>query len=228
MKNSDSNGYDELTSLVPLTITKIQIQKNNKERFSLYHEDRFLLGITSQTLVFCSLTKGTLLTNELLETIINAEQYNKAKEYCLALLSRRDHTVKELILKGNKKGFNKQILESITFELQENRYLDDHRFASNFIHDAIKFRTWSLNKIKFELQKKGVIKSIINELLSDLDNSIWKKQLFALIRKNKAKFKRVDPKKRKKKLYDYLARKGYTPTLIWSEMNNLLLLIEND
>ena len=65
-------------------------------------------------------------------------------------------------------------------------------------------------------------------MLSDLDDSIWKEQLFTLIGRNKAKLKRTDPNKRKKKIYDYLARKGYTPTLIWSEMNNLLLLIEND
>ena len=228
MKNTERDGYNELTSLLPITITRIQIQKNNKDRFSLYHEDRFLLGIKSQTLVFCSLKKGTLLTNELLETILNTEQYNKAKEYCLNLLSRRDHSVKELILKGIKKGYNKEILERITLELQKNKYLDDHRFASNLIHDAIKLRTWSLNKIKFELQKKGVIKSITNELLSDLDHSIWKEQLFTLIGRNKANLKRTDPNKRKKKIYDYLTRKGYTPTLIWSEMNNLLLLIEND
>jgi len=228
MKNTDSNRYDELTSLLPLTITSIQVQKKNKERFSLYHEDRFLLGIKSQTLVFCSLKKGTILTNKLLETILKAEQYNKAKEYSLNLLSRRDHSIKEVILKGIKKGFNKKILESITFELHKNKYLDDHRFALNYIHDAIEFRKWSLNKIKFELQKKGVIKSIISELLSDLDNSIWKEQMFTLIRKNKAKFKRTESNKQKKKLYDYLSRKGYSSTLIWSEINNLLLLIEND
>ena len=110
MKNTEHDGYNELTSLLPITITRIQIQKNNKDRFSLYHEDRFLLGIKSQTLVFCSLKKGTLLTNELLETILNTEQYNKAKEYCLNLLSRRDHSVKELILKGIKKGYNLSLI----------------------------------------------------------------------------------------------------------------------
>ena len=78
MKNTERDGYNELTSLLPITITRIQVQKNNKDRFSLYHENRFLLGIKSQTLVFCSLKKGTLLTDELLESILNAEQYNKA------------------------------------------------------------------------------------------------------------------------------------------------------
>ena len=75
--------------------------------------------------------------------------------------------------------------------------------------------------------EKGVNKVIIRELLSGLDDSIWKEQIFGLVQKNKAKFRRTDSSKRKKKIYDYLARKGYNSTLIWSEMNNLLLLIEN-
>ena len=228
MKKTERNEYDELLPLLPLSITTIQVQKKNKERFSLFHEDRFLLGVSSQTLVKCSLKKGTLLTADVIEHILAVEQYHKAKDYCLGLLSRRDHSVKELILKGIKKGFFKETLERISQELQQQRYLDDQRFASNFMHDAIEFKKWSLTKIKVELQKKGVNKAIINELLSDLDDSIWKEQIVRLVQKNKAKFRRADLSKRKKKIYDYLARKGYNSTLIWSEMNNLLLLIENE
>lgn len=228
MKKTERNEYDELLPLLPLSITTIHVQKKNKERFSLFHEDRFLLGVSSQTLVKCSLKKGTLLTADVIEHILAVEQYHKAKDYCLGLLSLRDHSVKELILKGIKKGFFKETLERITQELQQQRYLDDQRFASNFMHDAIEFKKWSLTKIKVELQKKGVNKAIINELLSDLDDSIWKEQIVGLVQKNKAKFRRADLSKRKKKIYDYLARKGYNSTLIWSEMNNLLLLIENE
>ena len=70
MKKSDPNEYDELIPLLPLTITAIQVQKKNKERFSLYHEDRFLLGVSTQTLVSCSLKKGALLTPEKLDAIL--------------------------------------------------------------------------------------------------------------------------------------------------------------
>jgi regulatory protein len=228
MKKLDSNEYDELIPLLPLTITAIQVQKKNKERFSLYHEDRFLLGISTQTLVSCSLKKGTLLTFEILASILDFEQYSKAKEYTLGLLSRRDHSNQELIIKGTKKGFNKEVLERVTFELQKINYIDDHRFTSNFIHDAIELRKWSLTKIQSELHKKGVSKNIISEFISDLDESIWIGQMYSLIRKNKAKFKRTDATKRKKKMYDFLARKGYSPTLIWSEMNKLLSLVESE
>lgn len=228
MKKSNPNEYDELIPLLPLTITAIQVQKKNKERFSLYHEDRFLLGVSIQSLVSCSLKKGTVLTSEKLDAILGIEQYSRAKEYTLAILSRRDHSVQELIVKGIKKGFNKDVLERVTHELQTNNYLNDQRFASNFIHDAIEFRKWSLNKIKFELGKKGVSKSIISELFDGFDEAIWKEQMYSLVHKNKAKFIRSDTTKRKKKMYDYLARKGYSSTLIWSEMNKLLSLVETD
>ena len=228
MKKSDPNKYDRLIPLLPLTITAIQVQKKNKERFSLYHEDRFLLGVSTKTFVSCSLKKGTLLTSEKLDAILGIEQYSRAKEYTLGILSRRDHSIQELIVKGIKKGFNKDILERVSHELQKNNYLNDQRFASNFIHDAIEFKKWSLNKIKFELRKKGVNRSIISELFDGFDEAIWKEQLYSLVRKDRAKFIRSDTTKRKKKMYDYLARKGYSSTLIWSEINKLLSLVETD
>ena len=52
MKNTERDEYNELSSLLPITITRIQIQKNNKDRFSLFHEDRFLLGIKAKPLFF--------------------------------------------------------------------------------------------------------------------------------------------------------------------------------
>ena len=75
--------------------------------------------------------------------------------------------------------------------------------------------------------EKGVNKVIINELLSGLDDSIWKEQIFGLVQKIRLNSGELIQTNAKRK-YDYLARKGYNSTLIWSEMNNLLLLLKTN
>ena len=42
-------------------ITKIEVQKNNKERFNLYLDDEFEMGIDIDTFVYFNLKKGQLV-----------------------------------------------------------------------------------------------------------------------------------------------------------------------
>ncbi len=47
-----------------------------------------------------------------------------------------------------------------------------------------------------------------------------------LIKKNKRKFIRTEPLKRKKKIFDFLLRKGYDSNIIFKQMPILLAIIE--
>ena len=223
---STNSLLDELVSLLPIQITQIQVQKKNKERYSLYHEDTFLLGVSIQTLITYNLKKGTILDEGLVLDIQNQEEQSRCKDYLLGLLARRDHSLQELKTKGLKKGYSSNRLDTVLASLLELNYVDNTRFAERYIHDAVELKKWSLNRIASELQKKGISRSVYTPILNQYSTDLWLTQMQALVKKNYRKFTRIESDKRKKKLYDFLARKGYSPTLIWSHMNNLLSLIE--
>tara|TARA_B100000900_G_scaffold330227_1_gene290727 strand:+ start:905 stop:1336 length:432 start_codon:yes stop_codon:yes gene_type:complete len=84
-----------------------------------------------------------------------AKIYNKA----LDLLSRREHSRKELYLKLMKRFESKDDINLTLNRLEENNLLSDLRFAEEYVQ-ARRRKGFGPIKIKLELEKRGV-----NELL---------------------------------------------------------------
>jgi regulatory protein len=94
-----------------------------------------------------------------------AEIYNKS----LDLLSRREHSVFELIQKLKKRyGPNKLINDAI-IRLQESNLLDDQRFAEAYIKVRAR-KGFGPRRIDAELQQRKVSEAIINQELSMIEN----------------------------------------------------------
>lgn len=100
-----------------------------------------------------------------METTPTAEQlYQK----CLALLARREHSQTELKQKLLRK-YGAQIKELIPAVLQrlvEANYQSDQRFAQTYIYSRTQ-RGFGPNRIKLELQQKGVSRDLIANALAE-------------------------------------------------------------
>jgi len=88
--------------------------------------------------------------------------YNKA----LDILSRREHSTKELVIKLEKKfTSNKDILLTVS-KLKKNNLLNDIRFTESYVA-ARKRKGFGPKKIEFELISKGIKESDISYVLSE-------------------------------------------------------------
>ena len=88
--------------------------------------------------------------------------YNKA----LDILSRREHSTKELVIKLEKKfTSNKDILLTVS-KLKKNNLLNDIRFTESYVA-ARKRKGFGPKKIEFELISKGIKDSDISYVLSE-------------------------------------------------------------
>ena len=89
-----------------------------------------------------------------------AEIYNKA----LDLLSRREHSRKELYLKLTKRFESRENINLTLDRLEENNLLSDSRFAEEYVQ-ARRRKGFGPIKITVELQNRGVNESLIfNEI----------------------------------------------------------------
>ena len=214
---------EEAARLLPAPISGIQPQKKNPFRFSVFVEEQFLIGVSDSTLTKCNLNKGVVITPLLFKEIQDYENGWAIKEYFLRLLGRRDHARNELRTKGLKKGFPSESIEVILDELVEKKYIDNSAFAMKFAHDKFGFNQWGVNKIRAELFKKGVSEKDIQAALSGIDDRDRIDSMTRVVEKNKRKFQRVeDELKRKKKIFDFLLRKGYESNNIMQQMEKLL------
>jgi regulatory protein len=209
---------------MPTIITKIERQKKNKRRYSLYSENKFIIGVSEDSLLEFNIATGKSLSEEDLILIEQKEKYVAIREQAWRFLARRMHSQKELEIKLINKGHNKDKIEIIIGELRDKKYLNDDIFARQVISDEIELKKTGPILIKNKLLKKGVEMSLVSSLLderypeeSQLDNCEYhaKKKLKLLIYK--------DENSIKNRLGTFLAQKGFTWDMISRVISELNL-----
>lgn len=213
---------------LPGVISSISVQKKNKDRYSIFVDEEFLIGVSDQTLLKFNLAKGDTITHALLRKLEREEGRFEVKAYMMKRLGSRDHSRKELFIKAIRKEYPKKIIENVLDELTEKGYLDEQRFVENFVKDKSHLNKWGPNKIKAHLYKKGISNSMAEQSIQKVfaDKNI-EELLLHLVLKGKRRFLREeDPYKRKKKVVDHLARKGYRSSDIYKHIDDLMKALE--
>ncbi len=215
---------EESSHNLPGVITSISVQKNNKERYSIFVDEEFLIGISESTLIELELAKGVEMTPLLFRKVQRHEGRFTVKSYLIKLLGRRDHARKELLTKALKKGHTKEVVVSVLDELQQKGYIDEESFARKFAADKSSLNRWGPSKIKAHLIKKGIDRQIIDKSIEETFRDFELKETFLnLVLKKKRRFLREeDLIKRKKKIFDHLVRKGYKPNSVFKHMDELM------
>ena len=151
------------------------------------------------------------------------DQEQRRKE-CLrksgTLLSQRDYTCMRLRDKLLAGGFEEEIVEMTLKDLKEAHYLDDERYARNFIQ--VHWEDRSRTRIRMDLENRGVPYDIAARVLGEENeergNSAEIRQVRKLMKK-----RNFDPQssswEEKGKMKDYLYRKGYSASSVRAAMN---------
>ncbi|HKK45382.1 MAG TPA: RecX family transcriptional regulator [Balneolaceae bacterium] len=219
---------DEEEHHLPGVITSISIQKNNKERYSIFVDEAFLMGIAEQTLLEFNLTKGVEITPKLFRKLQREEGRFAVKSYLIKLLGRRDHARKELLTKAIRKEYPKEVIDDVLNELEQKGYINDAGFAEKFASDKSRLNKWGPHKIKAHLFKKGIPKSVAEESIRKaFEEENLEETFLNLVLKHKRRFLREeDEYKRRKKIFDHLARKGYRSSDIYKHLDTLMKAIK--
>lgn len=225
-RKSKQEKLEEAKRLLPAILSEIQVQKKNAARYSLFVDNQFLIGVSKATLTKLNLKKGVEITPSLFDQITEAEIQWAAREYLFRILSRRDHSRKELRDKAFKKGYKGHYLEEILDEFEHKEYIDDQKFALKYTSDKFEFNNWGPYKIQTQLFKKGISKSTAEFCIREVfgDKAI-KESMIQLVTKKKKRYKREPAEKRKKKIFDFLMRKGYDSDYILKYMDELLAIV---
>lgn len=134
------------------------------------------------------------------ESVNSRRAFNKAAD----LLSRRDHSSRELLQKLRQKGFSVGAEQAVE-RLSECGYIDDRRFAERYADELRRLKKYGKRRIRDELFRKGIDREIIDEILDELefDND----ELVSIIERKY--MKNLGDEKGIKKTFAALARMGY-------------------
>lgn len=163
---------------------------------------------------------GEDITEEEWKNLTDKIYYKKAVDKCYDLLSRRDHSVKELKAKLLR-TVDEENADKAIQRMLDYGYLDDEKYALNLVSYLSKTKNMSCAFIKQELYKRGISSDIISYALEDIeiDNV---SSIVSLLRSKYAT--RLSADDGEKKVIAALMRKGFS----YSDIRNAFERIEND
>ncbi len=149
---------------------------------------------------------GTEIDEEEWQALVDEINYKKAVSKCYDLLSRRDHSVKELRTKLLR-TVDADNAERAIAHMQELGYLDDEKYADALLNYLMNSKNMSRSFIKQEMFKRGVPADIINNLLEDteIDNVSSAKEL--ILTKYRTK---LQAENGREKVIAAMMRKGFS------------------
>ena len=136
------------------------------------------------------------------------------------LLSYRSRSEKELQERLKKKGFSGQHIAATLKYMKQAGHLDDHALALDLKRQAFNNKLLGHNRAKIFLLDRGVPDEIVITALT-YDEETEAQKIQKLIDKKLKTMGDCADNKKKKKLWDFLVRKGYSYNTIRNAFHRL-------
>lgn len=163
---------------------------------------------------------GTDIDEEQWQELVAGINYKKALNKCGDLLSRREHSVKELKTKLMR------TVDEVSADRAINRYieagyLDDEHFCVSLVEYLYNIKKYSTNHIKQECYKRGVAGDIISAVLAEYEFD----NVDNIIKLIESKYlSKLEQENGKQKVIAALQRKGFS----YSDIKSAFYRIEED
>jgi regulatory protein len=203
-------------------ITKIEPQKRNPKRRSVFIDGRFAFGVDEEVVYHLGLKKGESLTEKRIAEIQTGKSENEAKEIALRLLSFRRRTEKEIKDKLRQKGFDAKIIAHTVKKLKSYDLINDLEFAAAWVKERLALKPRGKRLLRQELWKKGIQKEIIDQTTEELCRDEVKAAL-ELLKKVERRYKNSEPGIARRRMYGLLTRRGFS----YETAKNALTLLKS-
>jgi len=153
--------------------------------------------------------------------MVRPKDLSSAKRISYQLLKFRARSEKEIRGRLRQKGFTAEIINQAVDQLYRLKYLNDREFALAWVNSRL-LKPLGLRRVAFELKEKGISKELIEETLGNTKEKYREYDTVLELAKSKfKKIKDVDEFKAKRRVYSFLARRGFNLDVINEVMDNL-------
>lgn len=138
----------------------------------------------------------------------------QAKITSLRLLAASPKSRIELSKKLSRKGYRPQVIQETLDELEKQGVLNDLAYARNLILRWTQGKNSGKKKILFELKRRGVSRGVCETVLAEISPEEERRQALEAGLYRWQRFKQLPQEKRRKRVYDFLVRRGYDFELV--------------
>lgn len=142
----------------------------------------------------------------------------KIEQYCVY----QDRCHKEVEQKMRTYDLIPEAQEMILLSLLKDNFLNEERFSKSFARGKFRIKHWGKQRIVRELKMREISAYNIKTALKEIDEEEYVKTIYNITENRNAVISESNTFKRKKKLIDFLFRKGFESDLIYKTVNDIL------
>jgi regulatory protein len=199
-------------------ITKVEVQKHNKERYNIYIDkgagEEYGFSVDEHTLIKHGLRKGMEIDELDLSDVLYDEEIRKAYLLAVSYLSFQMRTKKEMEEYLKKKEVGNHVISEAIHKLSEQNYINDREYAVAYVRTQSNVPMKGPVVIRRELIEKGIPNNVITDSLHEYPKEKQIENAERLCQKKLKTYKHLSSLQVRQKLEEMLIRKGYTHDVI--------------
>lgn len=203
-------------------ITALEVQKRNPNRVNVHLDGEYAFGLAR--IVAAWLKVGDTLDDARIQKMQVEDSRERALQQALLFLSYRARSEAEIRKNLKKHEIPEGIIEETISRLRQDGLANDDQFARAWVENRTTFRPRSRRMMAMELRQKGLDEETASAALQEVDDEAL---AYEAAQKKAARFAKLEWQDYRKKLSEFLARRGFpyaviapVVTRIWNETHN--------
>lgn len=193
-----------------MTITNIKQQVKNSDRVSIFVDSKYSFSLSLSELLAAKIKVRQEISSVELKKFQQMSSDGKLRMRTLEWLMIRPRSARELKDYLHRKKASEELSEKLILEFQNRGYQNDRAFAVWWVQGRRASKQRSARYIASELAAKGVAREIVAEVLAENETTDVDTLRVLVAKKRQSVRYTAD----EQKLIEYLARQGYSFSLI--------------
>jgi regulatory protein len=204
-------------------ITAIEVQKRSPNRVNIYLDGEFAFGLAR--IVAAWLRTGQELSEEKIEQLQAEDARERAFQQAMLFLSYRARSESEIRQNLRKHEIPEPVIEQTLERLRQDGLANDNQFARAWVENRTTFRPRSRRLMAMELRQKGLAEEAVSAAVESVDDEAL---AYEAAQKRATRFKGLEWTEFRKKLSDFLARRGFSYSVIAPVVNRIWNEVRKD
>lgn len=213
--SEESEAPDPLAA--PARVTAISASARHPGRFEILVEGAVVATLSLDGIERLGVRIGVAFTDSTAQRVAGEASALHTFDRALAMLAARPRAARDLERMLVRKGEPAQHVATAVERLIALGALDDAQFARQFIRSKISGAGLSRRRLQSELWRRGVARDVIDGALADViveDEVDEDAQIAQVAAKKLRTLRTADPATARRRLYSFLARRGYDSAAI--------------
>jgi regulatory protein len=203
-------------------VTKLRLVSKRKQIIEISLDGEAWETVDAEVIVRLGIRTGQRLADGKLEEILRDNAFVMARRKAVNYCAGKVRSEREVVSKLREAKFDNEIIGRVVANLLEMTMIDDRRVAKHGVRRGKRLHVGP-NKLRADLSAKGVDHETVEKELAELRDPEWQaREAAELARKRLDRLNGKPVDEQRRKIGDYLLRRGFDGEIVIGVFNYLL------